>query len=293
MRPIVNFNGLYGDSAPAILPDFLHCEPLETRSRHYDWVIGAHVHSYLFQVFCIEVGAGRLLVGPREMAFSGPCLLLIPANTLHGFAFAAEARGTVLTLSAAYVEQLLGPALLLRGELDKLHILPAPNAPDLFADCLRLIAAIRAELFGSLPERQLLLQAHFTALFISALRLARQPHAPGLPQDNRSLALFQAFMKRVKAARQPQKTITSYAAELGISPVHLNRVCQHVAQQPALHVVRGYFMAEAQHYLVHTAFSIAEVAYALHFEDPAYFSRLFRQHTGQAPRQFRQARLAG
>lgn len=292
MPAIRNYNGLYGDNDQAALPDFVHCEPLETRSRQYNWVIGSHVHTYLFQVFCVEAGAGKLLIETRAIDFRGPCLLLVPANTLHGFAFEAEVRGTVLTLSAAYVEQLFGPASLIGTELDRLHILPAANEPAFFADCLLAIGQIRAELFGSLPEREIVLRALFTLLFAALFRLARQHNAHGPVQQHRSLAVFQSFLKRVKEARRPQKTITAYAAELGITPVHLNRVCQGVAQKSAVRVVQTYFMAEAQNYLVHTSFSISEVAYALNFEDPAYFSRLFRQHTGQAPKQFRQARTA-
>ena len=173
-----------------------------------------------------------------------------------------------------------------------MHILPAANESALYHDGLRLIRQIRAELFGNLPERETMLRALFTGLFTTVFRLARQQNEHGLIQDNRSLALFQAFLRRVKDARRPQKTITAYAAELRISPVHLNRVCQAVAQKSAVRVVQGYFIAEAQNYLVHTSFSISEVAYALNFEDPAYFSRLFRQHTGLAPKQFRQAQTA-
>jgi AraC family transcriptional activator of pobA len=292
MPAILNFNGLYGDTGPAILPDFVHCEPLETRSQQYNWNIPPHVHAYLFQVFCLTVGAGRLLIEQRELPFSGPCFLVIPANTLHGFVYTADTRGTVLTLSAAYAEKLFGASSLINTELDSLHILPAANAPALFADGLQTIERIRAELFGSLPERETMIQALFTVLLTTIFRLAHQHNEHGLIQNNRSLALFQAFLKRVKATRQPQKTIAAYAAELNITPVHLNRVCQAVAQKSAVRVVQGYFVAEAQNYLVHTSFSISEVAYALNFEDPAYFSRLFRQHTGLAPKQFRQARVA-
>jgi AraC family transcriptional activator of pobA len=245
----------------------------------------------LFQVFCIEEGEGRLLVEQREWAFSGPCLLVIPDNTLHGFAYAADVRGTVLTLSAAYVEALFGPASPVRGELDRLHILPAANAPALFTESLQLIAKIRAELFGNMLARETMVQALFTMLFTTIFRLAHQQNEHGLVQNNRSLALFQAFLKRVKESRRPQKTIAAYAADLRITPVHLNRVCRAVAQKSAVQVVQSYFVAEAQNYLVHTSFSISEVAYALNFEDPAYFSRLFRQHTGQAPKQYRQGRV--
>ena len=87
---LLNFNGLYGDHARAILPDFVHCESIETRSHKHDWKIRPHIHTSLFQVFCVESGIGTLLVEQRKIAFIGPCLLVIPENTLHGFEFEAS-----------------------------------------------------------------------------------------------------------------------------------------------------------------------------------------------------------
>ncbi len=287
MADFLNFNGLYGEMGQAILPDFVHCEPLETRSQQYNWVIKRHIHAYLFQVFCIETGSGTLLIEQQEITFCGPCFLVIPENTLHGFVFQAGVRGTVLTLSVAYIEKLFSQSSLITLELSRLCILSASSEPALFADGLLLIEKIRAELFDSLPEREIMLQALFTTLLTTIFRFYALQTALGMTQTNRSLALFRDFLKRIKDARTPRKTITDYAGELCISPVHLNRICRTVAQKSAVQVVQGYFMAEAQRYLLHTSFSISEIAYALNFEDPAYFSRLFRQHTGQSPKAFR------
>ncbi len=288
METILNFNGLYGESGNAVLPDFVHCEPLETRSRHYNWVIKRHIHAYLFQVFCLETGTGTLLIEQQEIGFAGPCFIVIPENTLHGFVFGDDVRGTVLTLSVSYVERLVVSASLIHAELSQLRLIRSGNEPTLFADGWRLIGRISGELFDSLPERDIMLQSLFTTFLATIFRLSYLQNEHGLTQTNRSLSLFRAFLKRVKESRKPQKTITDYAGELDISPVHLNRICRSVAQKSAVQVVQGYFVVEAQKYLTHTSFSIAEVAYALNFDDPAYFSRLFKKHTALSPKQFRE-----
>ena len=287
MPAILNYNGLYGETDQTVLPDFVHCEPLETRCRHYNWFSNRHIHTHLLQVFCIGTGTGRLLVDQQEIAFGGPCLLVIPENTLHGFNFDAGAQGTVLTLSVSYVEKLVGSSSLIYPVLDQLRILSTALEPRLFADGWQLIEKIRQELFDSLPEREVMLQALFTAFLTQLFRLSCLQNEQALTQNSRILTLFRAFLKRVKETRRPQTTITQYANELNISPVHLNRICQTVARRSAVQVVQGYFMDEARRYLTHTSFSISEVAYALNFEDPAYFSRLFRKHTGLSPKQFR------
>jgi AraC family transcriptional activator of pobA len=50
--------------------------------------------------------------------------------------------------------------------------------------------------------------------------------------------------------------------------------------------VQDYYISEAKKYFSHTSLSIAEVAYQLNFEDPAYFSRYFKKKEGISPREF-------
>jgi AraC-like DNA-binding protein len=46
---------------------------------------------------------------------------------------------------------------------------------------------------------------------------------------------------------------------------------------------------EAKRLLAHSGAQVAQVATQLGFEDPAYFSRCFKKHTGRTPLEFRQA----
>ena len=48
-------------------------------------------------------------------------------------------------------------------------------------------------------------------------------------------------------------------------------------------------MLEAQRLLLYTELSVTQVAYAIGFEDPAYFSRFFTRHAGRTPRSYRTA----
>jgi AraC family transcriptional activator of pobA len=58
-------------------------------------------------------------------------------------------------------------------------------------------------------------------------------------------------------------------------------------------MIRDRLVREARRNLVYTNKSIAQIAYALGFEDPAYFSRTFANATGLAPSDFRAKVYAG
>ena len=49
-------------------------------------------------------------------------------------------------------------------------------------------------------------------------------------------------------------------------------------------------LPEARRLLLYSQLSVTEVAYAVGFEDAAYFSRFFTRHVGQPPRAYRAAR---
>ncbi|HEY4324025.1 MAG TPA: AraC family ligand binding domain-containing protein [Mucilaginibacter sp.] len=102
---ILNY-GLYGDIDKNLLPDFVHYEPLNTRSRKYNWKIKQHLHTDLYKVFYYEEGSATVLSEHNRIKVNAPCLLFIPENTLHGFEQSSDVKGTVITLSSAYLEGL-------------------------------------------------------------------------------------------------------------------------------------------------------------------------------------------
>jgi AraC family transcriptional regulator, transcriptional activator of pobA len=285
---MLNYNGLYGDNARAILPDFIHCESIETRSQKHDWKIKQHIHTSLFQIFCIEKGSGKLLVENKELKFKDACLMVIPENTLHGFEYEEKIQGTVLTISVSFLEQLfkLNPKISL--ELGKLRILNTDKNTTEFQFNISLIEKIREEIFSYLPEREIMLQSLFTTFLTSIFRVTQAQNEERIIQNQRSLSIFKLFIDRIKDTKKPQKTITEYANEIKITPIHLNRICQNITQKTATQVVNDFFVGEAQKLLRHTSLPISEVAYQLNFEDAAYFSRLFKKHTGASPKGFRE-----
>ena len=52
--------------------------------------------------------------------------------------------------------------------------------------------------------------------------------------------------------------------------------------------LRGRLILESKRLLAHSDLNVSEIAYQLGFEDPSYFTRLFRQVEGLSPREFRE-----
>ncbi len=83
--------------------------------------------------------------------------------------------------------------------------------------------------------------------------------------------------------RNPQ----DFAASLAVHVNYLNRAVKTVTGKPTSAHIAARIIAEAKALLKHTDWSIADIAYALGFDYPAYFNNYFKRITGTTPNSFR------
>ena len=82
--------------------------------------------------------------------------------------------------------------------------------------------------------------------------------------------------------------VSDYADRLAVTPTHLSRVMRQATGRPASVGVTDRIIREARRNLAYSNLSVSEVAYALGYQDPSHFSRVFSRATGLSPRAFRQ-----
>ncbi len=279
--------GLYGEN-DFLLPDFIHCEPISFRTKMHNQVIKEHIHTSLFQVFIIESGNLDLFSENDEYVIVGPAIIVVPENTSHGWKTEKIVKGKVLTISTSFLETLFSNSSQALLELNEVHIITAFDKMNSFEAIQMFTDSIYHEMKKNLPEKKLVSQNYCNLLLSLICRLMEKKSDKLIVSDNRSLRYFMIFSKSVKQSCTPMKSISQYAHELNISRVHLNRVCQSVVGKSALQVIHEFLILEAEKFLQKTELQVSEIAYRLNFEDPAYFSRLFRKYTGTCPKEFRQ-----
>ncbi|GAB3014707.1 helix-turn-helix domain-containing protein [Spirosoma pulveris] len=282
-----NFEGLYGDSRHPFTDGFIHHELLEVRSQLYDWDIDEHLHTDLIQLFFFTSGDGVLISELRRITLMPPCVLLIPTNTLHGFAFQSNMVGEVFTIAEQSLDTFstLMPQVFL--EINQLSQYPFEGRSEELDDLQWIKNQLIRELNKDKLEKQAQLQALLHLLLIHLYRMRQESAIVGALSTNRTLHYFNAFQKLIRQSIHELKTIQEYADALNITSVHLNRICQSVVKKSALQIVHDNLTNEAKKYLLNTTYSMSEISYVLSFKDPAYFSRLFKKQTGLSPGQFR------
>jgi AraC-like DNA-binding protein len=99
--------------------------------------------------------------------------------------------------------------------------------------------------------------------------------------------LVNAYTALVEQDFHSSKTVRDYAADLGITPTHLSRVCNNACGRPASAILQDRVTYEARRLLTETRVPIKDIAASLGFTSAAYFTRAFQKQTGQTPSAFR------
>ncbi|MAZ16662.1 MAG: AraC family transcriptional regulator [Ahrensia sp.] len=273
---ILNYN-LFGETGD--LPDVVHCETIEVRSKVHDWELAPHRHARLHQILLIDWGGGRALLEDGALPLEPRTLVNVPTGAVHAFSFVPGTHGWVLTIASEMMDEALEPSEGLRQALAHPAIFPAgewarPVMEEIFEEHAGRGFA-RAQILRSLTG---VLLGHVARGLAGDISLSGGQDTSGL---------YERFMALVEEHFLDHWPVAAYADALRISPTHLSRVTRAAVGQPASHIVEDRMIREARRNLVYTNLPVSQVAYMLGFNDPAYFSRVFANATGMAPREFR------
>ncbi len=283
-KNIINYEGLYGDVNGQYSSEYIFLELIATRSQTFDWNIKPHIHPHLFQVFIIENGQVSIQENAKENKIQAPCIFLVPPTYLHGLSYTPDVKGYILTVSTSIMDDIFKTFSATFKTFLQTQILTHFEESNSFEAILTLIKVLERELFNEAIERTTMLKAYLINFFVRLYRLSQEGEE--IQKDSLSLTYFRKFQQSIKNSEYP-KSIPAFAEELSITPVHLNRICRTVAGKSAIELVNQNVIGEAQKYLLHTSYSVSEIAYLLKFEYPNYFSKLFRKYVGMSPNEYR------
>jgi len=250
----------------ARLPEF-HVKRLRLH-KHLPEADALEDHRHRFsQILTYLSGGGTLRIGDQEHQVFPGAIACIPAGVTHGFRESSGRQPLSMAIDFnmsktpvsrfGYLNQSESAGI--RRELSSLSRLKHPDSSE---DRLRATAAALG-----------ILDIQLCALSI-------------LPRDARAMPAFvKKFITSASDMDSPGKTIPEMAADTGFQADYLNRRFKQITGLTLLQQ-RDSIRLEKAKRLIRQGASIQEVAAAVGLDDPNYFSRWFKRHTGMPPSQY-------
>lgn len=246
-----------------------------------------HRHDF-YQLIWLTEGNGRLVCDLKEWDFEAGTLFFAAPGRLHCWKPETPARGIALGFTDEFLcAETDRPSAL--GRFAYLHEAEKPLLP--------LTGQERVEmngLFGSLlneaaqnePGRDDVVRAYLMIVLAKARRwLLRQTGTVSGARTANSLSL--RFRQALEDHFPRLLKVSDYARLLHASRTQLNHdLRQHTGHTASEHI-HNRILLEAKRLLMYSNATVSEIAYQLRFQDPSYFCRFFRRHTGQPPGEFR------
>jgi AraC family transcriptional activator of pobA len=278
---------LYGEKSGNAGDYFLHCETIAARSAGHAWRIKPHRHKRFLQFLYISNGESRTFANNETFRQAAGTAIVIPAGEVHGFSFSQDIDGHVLTVLADRAASLFPEDARIAGWFDRVQVVDfATDHGDraYLEDSVRRFAAEYAD---RRQDRDLCLDIGFRHLLMQVYRRGLANSGIAGPDSNLADERLALVMTLINTNYRRHLPVSFYAAEAGLSPTHLIRLCRESFGRPVSALISERVIQEAKRYLLFSQRSVQEIAYELGFSDPCYFSRYFARVAGRPPQQFR------
>lgn len=284
----IPFYDLYQEAFISEEPAAAHVENIAHRSLGLDWEIESHRHNRLSQIVVVLGNSWTAELDGHMLQLDGNWLVLIPAGVVHSFHFAPDTRGFVLSINNDLISANSSPNSL--TGIDKLTW--QPQAIE-FKDDKQInhfcnyINMLKYELNTEQLAQGIAVNQLVQLILLTVAR--QQNHqAMIVGRTSRESRTLFKFRELIEQHYTEQFAVNVYAQHLHVSVSTLNRLCQHLLKNSPKAIIHQRTIIEAKRRLIYTQQSIEEISTYLGFNDPAYFSRFFKQLVGLTAGRFRE-----
>jgi AraC family transcriptional activator of pobA len=275
---------LYGEAPSSDLPDLIHIEALKDRSQHHDWQIMPHRHVDLVQIIYFRTSSVRIYLDGVISKTDAPSILMVPPTVIHGFDFSPDVAGSVTTVPVELFEDALSNA----APLVQPATLVTERDED-FALLAQILGHIEDEYRSQRParERALLSLIRLIGVWIERFRPRRDDEGSIEIYPSPAEKRVRSFLALVEQNYLNGWGAADYGKAVGVSKSQLSRDCRAIFDKSPVQIVHDRIIKEASRKLAYTPWLVAEISDRLGFTDLGYFSRFYRQKTGETPTDYR------
>lgn len=252
----------------------------EDYSRHV--VVEPHRDDH-FTLLALQSGRIELSVDFEPVTITTPTFFLIAPEQIHQLVGMTDAVGWLVNVETGVFPDDLRVAIdhYLRAPLPLEKDPPA--IPHVFS-LLRMADELRAGTANGFVDKAI--QSVVLSVVSLGLSLG-ESNVPATYPVGRNGSLYRQFKVLLEQHYRTWKQTSVYAASLAISASHLNDTVKAVSGWTVSAHIQTRNILEAKRMLYTTDLTAGEIGFALGYEDPVYFGKLFKKHTQLTPQGFR------
>jgi AraC family transcriptional activator of pobA len=246
-----------------------------------------HRHDY-FELFVFGKGGGFHTIDFEPFPIHDHSIHIVSPGRVHHVKRALDSNGFVLMFEA---DTLMNNRLITDFLFDHTCYNVQEYSPaylfeqDQQLQIIDVAHRIWKDYSSEHPLKQEFILHNLALLFISCLR--SQPAFVPV-QSSANGKVYQEFRRMLHRRFRELKKVKEYASALNISEKQLNEIVKAQTGTPASSIIYKQLIMEARR-LLNTGLSAKEAAFDLQFDDPAHFSKFFKNQTGISPSEFQKS----
>ena len=248
-----------------------------------------------FYKIVLSIGNVRVHYGDRILQLDGVYLFFANTNIPYAAEILSEKQtGYTCVFTDNFIKPLMRSESLRQSPLLKVSGMPAFQLDEQQQARLSgIFESMIAEESTDYLYKDDLMRNYIQLIIHEALRMRPAEHF--IQYNKASLRVTTQFLELLERqfpvenlhASLKLKTAQDYANRLAIHVNYLNRAIKEVTGKSTTALIAERITVEATALLQHTDWSVADIAYALGFEYPNYFSNFFKKMTGNIPKFYR------
>lgn len=132
---------------------------------------------------------------------------------------------------------------------------------------------------------------HYASILLLKANRQHQNLYPKNAADTIGKFEFNKLKKLIETHYTQQHLSSFYADKMKADIKKLNRICRESTGFTVAELLKERLLTESKVQLQISDASVKEISYHLGFNDPAFFGRFFKKHTGTTPADFRKSRM--
>ncbi|WP_373396727.1 helix-turn-helix transcriptional regulator [Algoriphagus halophilus] len=271
----------------SIDPQEYYYSRLEKHLQTHLFIQKPHKHDFYILVL-FSHGNGTHIIDFKSYLVTPKSMFFLAPGQVHSWTLSPDTKGHILFFSQSFYTSIFSLAKLNNFTFFNSNLsIPVLNLESAqFNQLASNFEKVEEEIVHPNWSSMDFLKSYTNILLTISYRYYLDQN-PQLKSQTPYLDQFQKLEKIIEEAFSVQRDVNFYASQMNMSLKQLNLLTQKKTGKPISQLLMERVILESKRLLVHSDLSISEIAFKLLFEDPSYFSRLFKKKTCYTPEKFR------